>query len=103
MSSLFSTLSILPPHLIVEMSIALCMGMEMMVVIVETSIDLFASTLTRTLAGEFIFEGIQHNRNGRPYYLTCSRVGNLRLGWSIIDRKHDAKRSIGSRFDLNLT
>jgi hypothetical protein len=111
MSSLFSTLSMLPSHLTVEMSIALCVGMEMMVAIVETSISPLASTLisalartlARTLAGEFTSEGIQHHCNGRPYYLTCPKAGNLRRGWSIIDRKHDAQRSTRSRFSLNLT
>ncbi len=103
MSSLLSTLSMLPSHLTVEMWVALCVGMKMLVVIVETSVDLFAGTLASTLLGKFISKGIQHNRNGRSYYLACSRVGNLRPGWSIIDRKHDAQRSIRSRFDLNLT
>ena len=111
MSSFFSTPSMLPSHLTVEMSIALCVGMEMVGVIVESSISSLASTLisalARTLAipfaGEFTSEGIQHNRNGGPYYLTCPRVSNLRLGWSIIDRKHDNQRSIRSRFDLSLT
>ena len=102
MSSLFSTISTLPSHRTVEMSIALCIGMKTVMVVFGTSIDSFGRELASPLMGEFIGEGIQHNRNGRPYYLTCSRVDNLCLGWSIIDRKHDAKRSIGSRFDLNL-
>lgn len=103
MSSLLSTLSMLPSHLTLEMSIALCVGMEMRAAIAEASINLFSGTLASTFLGEFTSEGLQYSRNGRPDYLACSKVGNLLPGWSIIDRKHDIPRSIRSRFDLNLT
>ena len=99
MSSLFLTISMLPSHLTIEMSIALCIGMKMRIVAFETPIN----SVGRELASEFTFEGIQPNHNGRPYYLTCSKVGNLRLGWSIIDRKHNVKRSIRSGLDPSLT
>ena len=99
MSSLFSTLYMLPSHLTVEMAIVLCAGMKMMVEAFGTPID----SLGRELAGEFISEGIQHNHNGRPYYLACSKAGNLSLGWSIIDRKYKVKRSIRRGFEPSLT
>ena len=103
MSSLFSTISTLPSHLIVEMSIALCIGMKTVMVVFGTSIDSFGRELASPLVGESIGEGTQHNCSGRLHNLTQPRVSNLCLSWRIICRKHDAKRSIGSRFDLNLT
>ena len=103
MSSLFSTICLLALHLTVEMSIALCVGMKMMVETFRTSIDSLGSELASLFMGDFIDEETQHDRNGRPYHLTCSRMGNLPLDWTIIDRTHDAKRSIRSGFNPSLT
>ena len=96
MSSLFSTICMLPSHLTVEMSIALCIGMKTRVAAFGPSINSLGCELANPLAGEFIGEGVQHNRSGWLYGLTRPRISNLRLDWSIIDRKYYIQRSIRS-------
>ena len=96
MSSLFSTICMLPLHLTVEMSIALCIGMKTVVTAFGTSINSLGCELAGPLAGEFIGEEVQPNCSGWLYSLTRPRISNLRLGWSIIDRKYYIQRSIRS-------